>query len=136
VVGDDAQSIYSFRGANIENILNFKKDYPEFSLFKLEQNYRSTKNIVEAANSVIKNNKDQIQKNVWTDNPVGEKIEVIRTLTDNEEGRSISLKIYDKQKSTGTYNDFAILYRTNRQSRSFEESLRKLNIPYKVFLEL
>ncbi|MEJ6588847.1 MAG: 3'-5' exonuclease [Crocinitomicaceae bacterium] len=133
VVGDDAQSIYSFRGANIENILNFKKDYPEFSLFKLEQNYRSTKNIVEAANSVIKNNKDQIQKNVWTDNPVGEKIEVIRTLTDNEEGRSISLKIYDKQKSTGTYNDFAILYRTNRQSRSFEESLRKLNIPYKVY---
>ena len=133
VVGDDAQSIYSFRGANIENILNFKKDYPEFSLFKLEQNYRSTKNIVEAANSVIKNNKDQIQKNVWTENQTGEKIEVIRTLTDNEEGRSVSAKIYDKQKATGSYNDFAILYRTNRQSRSFEESLRKLNIPYKVY---
>jgi len=133
VVGDDAQSIYSFRGANIENILNFKKDYPDFSLFKLEQNYRSTKNIVEAANSVIKNNKDQIYKKVWTDNQVGEKIEVIRTLTDNEEGRAISSKIFDKQKLGGTYNDFAILYRTNRQSRSFEESLRKLNIPYRVY---
>ena len=133
VVGDDAQSIYSFRGANIENILNFKKDYPEFTLFKLEQNYRSTKNIVEAANSVIKNNKDQIYKKVWTDNQIGEKIEVIRTLTDNEEGRAISSKIFDKQKQGGTFNDFAILYRTNRQSRSFEESLRKLNIPYKVY---
>ena len=133
VVGDDAQSIYSFRGANIENILNFKKDYPDFTLFKLEQNYRSTKNIVEAANSVIKNNKDQIHKKVWTDNQIGEKLEVIRTLTDNEEGRAISAKIFDKQKSGGSFNDFAILYRTNRQSRSFEESLRKLNIPYKVY---
>ena len=133
VVGDDAQSIYSFRGANIENILNFKKDYPDFTLFKLEQNYRSTKNIVEAANSVIKNNKDQIYKKVWTDNQTGEKIEVIRTLTDNEEGRAISSKIFDKQKQGGTFNDFAILYRTNRQSRSFEEALRKLNIPYKVY---
>lgn len=133
VVGDDAQSIYSFRGANIENILNFKKDYPDFTLFKLEQNYRSTKNIVEAANSVIKNNKDQIHKKVWTDNQTGEKLEVIRTLTDNEEGRAISAKIFDKQKSGGSFNDFAILYRTNRQSRSFEESLRKLNIPYKVY---
>lgn len=134
VVGDDAQSIYSFRGANIKNILNFKEDYPDFKLFKLEQNYRSTKNIVEAANSIIKKNKDQIFKNVWTDNNQGEKIKVLRTLTDNEEGRAISNKIYDlKQNSVPSYNDFVILYRTNRQSRSFEESLRKLNIPYKIY---
>ena len=133
VVGDDAQSIYSFRGANIKNILNFKEDYPDFKLFKLEQNYRSTKNIVEAANSIIKKNKDQIFKNVWTDNNQGEKIKVLRTLTDNEEGRTIANKIYDlKQNSVPSYNDFVILYRTNRQSRSFEESLRKLNIPYKI----
>ena len=132
VVGDDAQSIYSFRGANIQNILNFKKDYPDFQLFKLEQNYRSTKNIVEAANSVIARNKDQIKKNVWTENGEGSKINVLRTLTDNEEGKLITNKIFDKSKEPGmTYNDFAILYRTNRQSRSFEESLRKLNIPYK-----
>ena len=134
VVGDDAQSIYSFRGANIKNILNFKEDYPDFKLFKLEQNYRSTKNIVEAANSIIKKNKDQIFKNVWTDNNQGEKIKVVRTLTDNEEGRTIANKIYDlKQNSVPSYNDFVILYRTNRQSRSFEESLRKLNIPYKIY---
>ncbi len=134
VVGDDAQSIYSFRGANIKNILNFKEDYPDFKLFKLEQNYRSTKNIVEAANSIIKKNKDQIFKNVWTDNTQGEKIKVVRTLTDNEEGRTIANKIYDlKQNSVPSYNDFVILYRTNRQSRSFEESLRKLNIPYKIY---
>lgn len=134
VVGDDAQSIYSFRGANIQNILNFKKDYPDFKLFKLEQNYRSTKNIVEAANSVIARNQDQIKKKVWTDNTEGQKLHVIRTLTDNEEGRTISHKIFDKSKESGmTFNDFAILYRTNRQSRSFEESLRKLNIPYKIY---
>jgi len=134
VVGDDAQSIYSFRGANIKNILNFRQDYPDFKLFKLEQNYRSTKNIVEAANSVIKKNKDQINKKVWTDNNVGNKINVVRTLTDNEEGRVISTKIFDlKQSVSPTYNDFAILYRTNKQSRSFEESLRKLNIPYKIY---
>lgn len=134
VVGDDAQSIYSFRGANIENILNFRKDYPDFTLYKLEQNYRSTKNIVEAANSIIKNNKDQIHKSVWTDNQVGNKIKVIRTPTDNEEGRTVSSLIKEKQsEKNSSYNDFAILYRTNRQSRSFEESLRKLNIPYKVY---
>lgn len=134
VVGDDAQSIYSFRGANIKNILNFKKDYPDFKLFKLEQNYRSTKNIVEAANGVISRNKDQIKKTVWTDNEEGQKIHVVRTLTDNEEGKVITNKIFDKSKSKGlSYNDFAILYRTNRQSRSFEESLRKLNIPYKIY---
>lgn len=134
VVGDDAQSIYSFRGANIQNILNFKKDYPDFKLFKLEQNYRSTKNIVEAANSVIARNKDQIKKNVWTQNDHGQKLHVVRTLTDNEEGKIISNKIFDKSKEAGlTYNDFAILYRTNKQSRSFEEALRKLNIPYKIY---
>jgi len=134
VVGDDAQSIYSFRGANIQNILNFKKDYPDFNLFKLEQNYRSTKNIVEAANGVIAKNKDQIKKTVWTDNSEGEKIHVIRTLTDNEEGKTIINKIFDKSRGEGLpYSEFAILYRTNRQSRSFEESLRKLNIPYKIY---
>lgn len=134
VVGDDAQSIYSFRGANIQNILNFKRDYPDFKLFKLEQNYRSTKNIVEAANSVIAKNKDQIKKHVWTGNSEGNKLNVVRTLTDNEEGKVIANKIFDLSKAEGrTYNDFAILYRTNRQSRSFEESLRKINIPYKIY---
>lgn len=134
VVGDDAQSIYSFRGANIQNILNFKRDYPDFELFKLEQNYRSSKNIVEAANGVIARNKDQIKKTVWTANDQGEKIQIIRTLTDNEEGRVITNKIYDKSRGEGIpFNDFAILYRTNKQSRSFEESLRKLNIPYKIY---
>lgn len=134
VVGDDAQSIYSFRGANIENILNFRKDYPDFKLFKLEQNYRSTQNIVEAANSVIKKNKDQIHKHVWTENDKGKPISVVRSLTDNEEGRVISYKIFDlKQSIVPTFNDFAILYRTNKQSRAFEEALRKLNIPYKIY---
>lgn len=134
VVGDDAQSIYSFRGANIQNILNFRKDYPDFKLFKLEQNYRSTKHIVEAANSVIARNQDQIKKHVWTDNQEGHKINIVRTLTDNEEGKVISNKIFDlSQSSATTFNDFAILYRTNKQSRSFEEALRKLNIPYKIY---
>jgi len=134
VVGDDAQSIYSFRGANIQNILNFRKDYPDFKLYKLEQNYRSTKNIVEAANHVIAKNQDQIKKKVWTDNSTGNKIKVIRTLTDNEEGKMIVNRIFDlKQSGVPSYNDFAILYRTNKQSRSFEEALRKLNIPYKIY---
>lgn len=134
VVGDDAQSIYSFRGANIQNILNFRKDYPDFKMFKLEQNYRSTKNIVEAANSVIGRNQDQIKKIVWTDNSEGEKINVIRALTDNEEGKIITNRIYDLKQGKGIpFSDFAILYRTNKQSRAFEESLRKLNIPYKIY---
>jgi DNA helicase-2/ATP-dependent DNA helicase PcrA len=134
VVGDDAQSIYSFRGANIQNILNFKVDYPDFKLFKLEQNYRSTKNIVEAANSIISKNKDQIKKTVWTENSDGAKISVIRTLTDNEEGKIIAGKIFDtKQSLPITFNDIAVLYRTNRQSRAFEEALRKFNIPYKIY---
>ena len=134
VVGDDAQSIYSFRGANIENILNFRKDYPDFVLYKLEQNYRSTKNIVEAANSIIKKNKDQILKTVWTDNTEGAKIKVQRSLTDNEEGRTIAQAIFERKTADGArFQDFAILYRTNKQSRAFEEALRKLNIPYKIY---
>lgn len=134
VVGDDAQSIYAFRGANIQNILNFKKDYPDYKLYKLEQNYRSTKVIVNAANSIIKLNKDQIEKNVWTDNLEGEKIKVIRTLSDNEEGKVIANNIFDiKNKDNAQPKDFAILYRTNAQSRSFEEALRRLNIPYKIY---
>ncbi len=134
VVGDDAQSIYSFRGANIENILNFKKDYPDFRMFKLEQNYRSTKSIVEAANSVIAKNQDQIKKSVWTDNELGSPITILKTMTDNEEGKVVANKIYDKKQGEGLdFKDFAILYRTNRQSRTFEESMRKLNMPYKIY---
>lgn len=134
VVGDDAQSIYSFRGANIENILNFRNDYPECVTFKLEQNYRSTKTIVNAANSIIAKNKEQIQKTVWTANDEGNKIKVIRTLTDNEEGKVISNMIYEtKMNEQAANSDFAILYRTNAQSRSFEEALRKLNLPYKIY---
>ncbi len=134
VVGDDAQSIYSFRGANIQNILNFKHDYPEHFLFKLEQNYRSTRTIVNAANSVIAKNKDQIVKTVWTDNPTGNKIRVVRTLTDNEEGKHVANQIYEiKFNHQARSRDFAILYRTNAQSRSFEEALRKLNLPYRIY---
>lgn len=134
VVGDDAQSIYSFRGANIENILNFKNDYPDYKVFKLEQNYRSTKNIVDAANSVIAKNKDQIQKTVWTANTEGNRIKVVRTLTDNEEGKVVTNLIYEtKQNEQANNSDFAILYRTNAQSRSFEEALRKVNLPYKIY---
>jgi DNA helicase II / ATP-dependent DNA helicase PcrA len=134
VVGDDAQSIYSFRGANIQNILNFRNDYPDYNLYKLEQNYRSTQNIVEAANSIISKNKEQIQKNVWTNNDKGNLIRVIRAMTDNEEGKIIANKIFDvKHQETGDWTDFAILYRTNRQSRAFEEALRKMNIPYKIY---
>lgn len=134
VVGDDAQSIYSFRGANIQNILNFKKDYPDFQLFKLEQNYRSTKSIVEAANSVIARNQEQIKKEVWTENELGKPIIILRTLTDNEEGKAIANRIYDLKQAEGLdFKDFAILYRTNKQSRSFEEALRKLNMPYKIY---
>jgi len=134
VVGDDAQSIYAFRGANIQNILNFRKDYPEFSLYKLEQNYRSTKTIVEAANSIISKNKDQIKKDVWTENEKGSAIKVHRSLTDNDEGNFVANQIYDIRATEGANpSEFAILYRTNAQSRSFEEALRKLNIPYKIY---
>ncbi len=134
VVGDDAQSIYAFRGANIQNILNFKKDYPDFKTFKLEQNYRSTKVIVNAANSVINNNKDQIKKTVWTSNEEGERITVQKAYTDNEEGSIVANSIFETQQNKQAKpSDFAILYRTNAQSRSFEEALRKLNIPYRIY---
>jgi DNA helicase-2/ATP-dependent DNA helicase PcrA len=134
VVGDDAQSIYAFRGANIQNILNFEKDYPDLKIFKLEQNYRSTKTIVEAANSVIKNNKDQLKKVVWTDNHSGEKIKVIKASTDNEEGQMVANRIFDLKMNEQIANkDFAILYRTNAQSRALEEALRKRGLPYRIY---
>lgn len=134
VVGDDAQSIYGFRGANIQNILNFEKDYPDLRTYKLEQNYRSTKTIVEAANQIIANNKEQLQKNVFTDNEEGQKLKIIKASTDNEEGQKIVTSIFEtKMQNQAMNSDFAILYRTNAQSRAFEESLRKLNIPYKIY---
>ena len=134
VVGDDAQSIYSFRGANINNILNFQKDFPDSKLFRLEQNYRSTKNIVNAANSIIEYNQKRLKKNVWTDNESGEKISVNKLLTDGEEGRFVASSIFENKMQYQMQNsDFAILYRTNAQSRSFEDALRKKNIPYRVY---
>jgi DNA helicase II / ATP-dependent DNA helicase PcrA len=134
VVGDDAQSIYAFRGATIANILNFKNDYPELKVFKLEQNYRSTKHIVNAANTVILKNKTQITKEIWTENHEGEKIKLIRALSDNDEGRLVADSIFgEKMQHQRHHNEFAILYRTNAQSRTFEESLRRLNIPYVVY---
>ncbi|MBQ8223543.1 MAG: UvrD-helicase domain-containing protein [Bacteroidales bacterium] len=134
VVGDDAQSIYGFRGANIQNILNFKNDYPEQKLIRLEQNYRSTKTIVNAANSVIEHNKDQIKKKVWSDKEEGELITILRATSDNEEGTLVANSIFGYKMSHQLNNkDFAILYRTNSQSRSLEEALRKKNIPYKIY---
>jgi DNA helicase-2/ATP-dependent DNA helicase PcrA len=134
VVGDDAQSIYAFRGANIQNILNFQNDYPEYSLYKLEQNYRSTKTIVEAANSIISKNKEQIKKSVWTANDQGSLIKVHRAMTDNDEGNFVANQIFSiRSEDAADASQFAILYRTNAQSRSFEEALRKLNIPYKIY---
>ena len=134
VVGDDAQSIYAFRGANIQNILNFEKDYPELNIFKLEQNYRSTKNIVGAANAVIAKNTEQLKKNVFTDNAEGELIKVIRTESDNAEGNFVASSIFETKMNEQAHNrDFAILYRTNAQSRAMEEALRKQNIPYRIF---
>ena len=134
IVGDDAQSIYAFRGANIRNILNFQKDYPDTKLFKLEQNYRSTNNIVQAANSIIEKNKDQIQKNVWTQNSGGEKIIVHKSISDTDEGNYIATNVWQTAMNEGAkHDDFCILYRTNAQSRSFEDALRKKNIPYKIY---
>jgi DNA helicase-2/ATP-dependent DNA helicase PcrA len=134
VVGDDAQSIYSFRGARIENILNFQVDYPEHRLFKLEQNYRSTKTIVNAANSLIAKNTGQIRKKVWSNNETGQKIKVLSCFTDIEEGFFVSNNILDTALTEQQqYSDFAILYRTNAQSRIFEEALRKRNLPYRVY---
>ena len=134
VVGDDAQSIYSFRGANIQNILNFQRDYPDCVVYKLEQNYRSTKTIVEAANTVIAKNQDQIRKEVWTGNADGDKIDVHRALSDNDEGSHVADGILTtRSREQARHQDFAILYRTNAQSRAFEEQLRKRNIPYRIY---
>jgi DNA helicase-2/ATP-dependent DNA helicase PcrA len=134
VVGDDAQSIYSFRGATIQNILQFQKDYDDVKVIKLEQNYRSSQNIINVANEVIKYNKGQIPKNLWTDNQEGEKIRLVRTMTDNEEGKYVADTIQEQRlRNHYRNNDFAILYRTNAQSRAFEESLRRMNIPYTIY---
>jgi DNA helicase-2/ATP-dependent DNA helicase PcrA len=133
VVGDDAQSIYSFRGATVQNILQFQDDYEDVRVVKLEQNYRSTQSILNVANTIISNNKNQIPKELWTSNSEGEKIKLVRTLTDNDEGRFIADGITEmKLRNHYRNKDFVILYRTNAQSRSFEESLRRMNIPYKL----
>jgi DNA helicase II / ATP-dependent DNA helicase PcrA len=134
VVGDDAQSIYSFRGATIENILQFEKDYDDVKVVKLEQNYRSTKNILSVANEIIGNNKGQIEKNLFTNNDQGEKIKLVRTMTDNDEGKMVADAIQENKLRNHYFNqDFAILYRTNAQSRSFEESLRRMGIAYRIY---
>ncbi|WP_120489229.1 ATP-dependent helicase [Bergeyella cardium] len=134
VVGDDAQSIYSFRGANIQNILNFKKDYPDAITVSLEQNYRSTQNIVGAANAVIANNIEQFPKNVFSDNEVGDKIKIYRALSDADEANFVATNIWNlHNQEQRQYGDFAILYRTNSQTRALEDALRKKNIPYRVY---
>ncbi len=134
VVGDDAQSIYAFRGANIQNILSFEKDYPDLKTFKLEQNYRSTKNIVHAANCVIEHNHGRLPKEIWTENSSGDRIRVLRALSDNEEGQLVAREIFNEKMNGQLANkDFAILYRTNAQSRSMEEALRRQNIPYRIY---
>ena len=134
VVGDDAQSIYSFRGANIYNILNFKKDYPDAVTVSLEQNYRSTQNIVDAANVVISKNLQQFKKNVFSDNEVGEKLKVYRALSDADEANFVSSNIWEMHNfNQKKFSDFAILYRTNSQTRAFEDALRKKGIPYRVY---
>lgn len=134
VVGDDAQSIYAFRGANIQNIFNFKRDYPTMQLFKLEQNYRSTKNIVNAANSIISRNRDQIQKELWSDNSVGNRIRLIRAMDEKDEGTRVADSIMNYHLGEDAdYRSFAILYRQNSLSRSIEDALRKMNIPYKIY---
>jgi DNA helicase II / ATP-dependent DNA helicase PcrA len=134
VVGDDAQSIYSFRGARIENILNFKNDYPDYKVYKLEQNYRSTQLIVNAANSLIAKNKHQLQKNVFSDNEHGDKIKVLNAINEQEEAYLVANEIFDRRmRDYDNYSEFSILYRTNAQSRVLEEVLRKKNIPYKIY---
>ncbi|MFZ4056671.1 MAG: ATP-dependent helicase [Ferruginibacter sp.] len=134
VVGDDAQSIYSFRGATIENILQFEKDYDDVKVVKLEQNYRSTKSILNVANEIISNNKNQLPKALWTEKGEGDKIKLVRTATDNEEGKFVADVIQEEKLRNHFFNkDFAILYRTNAQSRSFEESLRRMNIAYRIY---
>lgn len=134
VVGDDAQSIYSFRGATIQNILQFQKDYDDVKVIKLEQNYRSTQNIISVANEIIKNNKGQIPKTLFTENTAGEKIKLVRTMTDNDEGKFVADQIQEMRLRNHYQNkEFSILYRTNAQSRSYEESLRRANIPYTIY---
>jgi DNA helicase-2/ATP-dependent DNA helicase PcrA len=134
VVGADSQSIYSFRGANIQNILNFQKDYPDVKTFKLEQNYRSTSNIVNAANSVIARNKTKLDKEVWTSNDTGDSINVMRTISDGEEGRFVAQSIWENQMNHQLSSDnFCVLYRTNSQSRAIEDALRKKGIDYKIY---
>ncbi|MBN8673766.1 MAG: UvrD-helicase domain-containing protein [Chitinophagales bacterium] len=134
VVGDDAQSIYSFRGATIQNILQFQKDYDDVAVIKLEQNYRSTQTILNVANEIIKNNKGQIPKALWTENTTGEKIKLVRTMTDNEEGKFVADSIQEQKLRNHYANkDFAILYRTNAQSRAFEESMRRMGIAYVIY---
>ncbi|MBT8260464.1 MAG: UvrD-helicase domain-containing protein, partial [Bacteroidia bacterium] len=134
VVGDDAQSIYAFRGANINNILNFHRDYDNVKVYRLEQNYRSTKNIVNAANAVIDKNQSKLDKVVWTANEEGEKIKVNRSHTDADEGRYVASSIFENKMHKQLKNsDFAVLYRTNAQSRSIEDALRKRDIPYRIY---
>lgn len=134
VVGDDAQSIYSFRGANITNILNFQRDYDEVAVYRLEQNYRSTKNIVNAANTIIAKNKNQLQKVVWTANDEGNRIKLHRSVTDAEEGRFVAGSIFENRMQLQLANGaFAVLYRTNSQSRAIEDALRKRDIPYRIY---
>ncbi len=134
MVGDDAQSIYSFRGANIKNILNLRKHYPTLEIFKLEQNYRSTRNIVDAANSLIEKNREQIRKQVFSENPIGQRIEVINCSTDYEEAFLVASRIARlRRDSHDSLDEFAVLYRTNAQSRRLEESLRKRNISYRIY---
>ncbi len=137
VVGDDAQSIYSFRGADIQNILNFKHDYPTCQIIKLEQNYRSTQTIVNAANAIIKNNKDQLYKEIWTDNGEGTKIDIMKTGSDTDEAFAIADKLFEiKVNTQANHNQFAVLYRTNSQSRAIEEVFIKRHIPYKIYAGL
>src|SRR5690606_35321229 len=133
VVGDDAQSIYAFRGADIQNILNFEKDFPDLKIITLEQNYRSTQTIVNAANAIILKNRAQLKKNVWTSNPIGSPLELIKSTTDNEEGKLVASSIFEEKVNNQLKNsDFAVLYRTNSQSRAIEEALRRMNIKYKI----
>ena len=134
VVGDDAQSIYAFRGANIQNIFNFKRDYPQMQLFKLEQNYRSTKTIVEAANSIISHNRDQIQKELWSDNADGCRLNLLRCIDEKDEGTRVADSIQDTRLGEDAdYRDFAVLYRQNSLSRAVEDALRRMNIPYRIY---
>ena len=134
VVGDDSQSIYAFRGANIQNILNFQRDYDDVQIFKLEQNYRSSSTIVEAANSIIEKNKTKLDKEIWTENEAGSLIKVMRTFSESEEGRFVAASIFENAMNKQlSYDNFAILYRTNAQSRALEDALRKKDIAYRMY---